>query len=446
MSGILAGMRIVESSAFVAVPLAGMTLAQMGADVIRLDLPQGGMDATRWPVTRDGRSLFWAGMNKGKRSVAIDVKTPRGREIAQEIIAAPGEDAGLFITNLAVPGWTDHATLQGRRADLCMVSLRGDRRGRPAVDYTVNPAIGFPDATGPAGSADPVCHVLPAWDCIAGNMIVSGLLAAERHRLRRGEGQLVDLTLKDVAAAMLGHLGILAEVQVNGESRARHGNALYGAYGRDFATACGGRVMVVALTLRQWRNLVSVTGTGAAMEALARRLGRDLAREGERWHARAEITRVLAPWFAARRVGDFADAFDRAGVTWSVFRSFAEAVAEDPDLTPDNPVFAEIDQPGIGRYLTPGSPFAFGASERLPPRPAPRLGQHTEEVLCDVAKLPDGAIAKLFDAGIAVQAPAGSRRGSAPEPVPDGGPRPARRGTPAVEPVGPASGWPPPAA
>ena len=149
-------------------------------------------------------------MNKGKRSIAIDVKTARGREIAQEIIAAPGEDAGLFITNLAVPGWTDYETLRARRDDLCMVSLRGDRRGRPAVDYTVNPALGFPDATGPAGSSEPVCHVLPAWDCIAGNMVVSGLLAAERHRLRRGAGQCVDLNLKDAAAAMLGNLGILA--------------------------------------------------------------------------------------------------------------------------------------------------------------------------------------------------------------------------------------------
>ena len=432
MSGILQGTRVVESSAFVAVPLAGMTLAQMGADVIRLDLPQGGLDAARWPVTPEGRSLFWAGMNKGKRSVAIDLKTPRGREIAQEIIAAPGEDAGLFITNLAVPGWTDHETLRARRGDLCMVSLRGDRRGRPAVDYTVNPSLGFPDATGPAGSADPVCHVLPAWDCIAGNMVVSGLLAAERHRLRRGAGQLVELTLKDVAAAMLGHLGILAEVQVTGESRAKHGNALYGAYGQDFATACGRRVMVVALTLRQWRNLLAVTGTGAAMDALGRRLGRDLSREGERWHARAGITEVLTPWFASREVAGFADAFDRAGVTWSVFRSFAEAVAEDPDLGAGNPVFAEIEQPGIGRYLAPGSPFDFGASARRPPCPAPRLGEHTEEILADVAKLPGGEIAALFDAGIAAQA--------APEPriAAASGKRPAgRSGDPGAVRAGP---------
>jgi 2-methylfumaryl-CoA isomerase len=81
MAGLLDGMRVVEGSAFVAVPLAGMTLAQMGADVIRFDRIQGGLDAHRWPVTASGESLFWAGLNKGKRSLAVDMARPEGQEI-----------------------------------------------------------------------------------------------------------------------------------------------------------------------------------------------------------------------------------------------------------------------------------------------------------------------------------------------------------------------------
>lgn len=401
--GILAGMRVVESSAFVAVPLAGMTLAQMGADVIRFDLPQGGLDYTRWPVTPEGRSLFWAGMNKGKRSVAIDVKTPRGKEIAQEIICAPGDDAGLFITNLATPGWTDHATISARRGDLVSVTLRGDRHGRPAVDYTVNPAVGFPMATGPEGSAEPVAHVLPAWDAIAGGLVVSGLLAAERFRLRHGTGQAVDLTLKDVAAAMLGHLGIIGEHALTGTTRGKTGNALYGAYGQDFLCADGARVMVIGLTTRQWSNLLRVTDTTEPMAALAAALGADFKDEGARWQARTAITAILAPWFAARRVAEFAESFDRAGVTWSLFRNFSQAIEEDPDLSPENPIFSEVAQPGIGSYLSPGTPFSFGSAAREPAAPAPLLGQHTEAVLADVARLPAGEIARLFDAGIVAQ-------------------------------------------
>jgi 2-methylfumaryl-CoA isomerase len=403
--GVLSGMRVVEGSAFVAIPLAGMTLAQMGADVIRFDRIEGGLDFHRWPVTADGRSLFWAGLNKGKRSVAIDMKSERGRELVTEIVTAPGEDAGLFLTNLRVRGWMDHETLSQRREDLVMVSLLGDRHGRPQVDYTVNPALGFPNATGPEGSSEPVAHVLPAWDCIAGNMAVSALLAAERHRLKTGKGQLVEFSLKDAAAAMLGHLGIIGEVCVNGVDRAKGGNALYGAYGQDFVCADGRRVMVIGLTDRQWRGLVKVTGTAEAMAAVGARLGLDLGEEGARWAARHEITGVLKPWFAARTVGDVRVLFEGAGLTWSEFRSFAEAVQADPDLSPENPMFKLVEQPGIGAYPSPGTPLDFSALAREDPRPAPLLGEHTEAVLADVAGLSSGEIGKLFDAKVVAGPP-----------------------------------------
>lgn len=394
---ILTGMRVVEGSAFVAVPLAGMTLAQMGADVIRFDRLQGGLDARRWPVTEGGASLFWAGMNKGKRSLAVDMAHPEGQEIVSALITAPGPDAGMFLTNLRVRGWMDYPALQARRSDLIMVSLTGTRRGEPAVDYTVNPALGFPMATGPEGSTEPVAHVLPAWDCIAGQMVVNTLLAAERHRLRTGAGQVAELSLKDVAAAMLGHLGIIGEVAVNGVDRAKAGNALYGAYGQDFVLACGRRIMVIGLTDRQWRGLVKVTGTAEAIDALGRELGLDLAREGDRWRARHGIGAVLRPWFAARRLDEVAPLFDGAGLTWSVFRSFAEAVRDDPDLSPDNPMFGMVDQPGIGRVPVPGLPVDFSGMARVPPAPAPLLGQHSEEILADVLGLGSGQIGALMD-------------------------------------------------
>lgn len=391
----LSGMRVIESSAFVAAPLAGMTLAQMGADVIRIDRPQGGLDHARWPVTATGASLFWAGMNKGKRSLAVDMTRPEGIELIAALITAPGPDAGMFLTNLRGRGPLDYPALSAARPDLIMVSLSGTRRGEPAVDYTVNPSLGFPMATGPAGLEGPVSHVLPAWDCITGQMMVNTLLAAERHRLRTGQGQLAELSLKDVAAAMLGHLGIIAEVSVNGVDRARHGNALYGAYGQDFVCADGRRIMVIGLTDRQWRGLVKVTGIGAALEPLG-----DLSAEGARWAAREPITHLLQPWFAARPLAEVAAAFDAAGLTWAPFRTFAGAVAEDPDLSADNPMFTLLDQPGIGAYLAPGSPVVSSVLDRQPVTPAPRVGQHTEAVLADVLGLTSGQIGRLMDAGI----------------------------------------------
>ncbi len=400
MSGILKGMRIVEGSAFVAVPLAGMTLAQMGADVIRFDRLGGGLDAKRWPVAPNGNSLFWAGLNKGKRSIAIDMKSERGRELITQIITAPGEDAGLFLTNLRVRGWMDYPTLRQFRDDLIMVTLMGDRHGRPQVDYTVNPSLGIPDITGPEGHEDPVASAVPTWDLVAGNLVVSSLLAAERHRLKTGQGQDVELALKDVAAATIGHLGMIGDAVLNSEERQKAGNSLYGAYGQDFVCADGRRVMIIGLTRRQWSGILKATGTEKQMADLAARVGTDLGEEGARWQYRHAITAILAPWFAARRVDEFASDFNAMGLTWSEFRTTREAVRSDPDLSDENPMFKSLPQPGAGVFPVPALPTTFSAHPRQDPVAAPELGTHTEEILGDVARLSDTEIAQLFDKGV----------------------------------------------
>ncbi|MCH2094062.1 MAG: CoA transferase [Rhodobacteraceae bacterium] len=409
---ILTGMRVVEGSAFVAVPLAGMTLAQMGAEVIRFDRIGGGLDAGRWPLAPNGQSLFWAGMNKGKKSVAVDMKSDEGRELITQIVTAPGSDAGLFLTNLRVRGWMDYATLSQFRNDLIMITLTGDRHGRPQVDYTVNPALGIPMMTGPEDSSEPVAHALPAWDLIAGNMCVSALLAAERQRLRGFGGQEVEIALKDVAAAALGHLGMIGDATVNSDGRGKAGNALYGAYGQDFVCADGRRVMVIGLTTRQWRGLVKALDMNAAIQSLEAELGVSLDDEGNRWRHRARITQVFKPWFEMRRVPDFAKAFNEKGLTWSEFRSVQGALAEDADLSEDNPMFSTVNHPGSGTYLTPAHPATFHKTPRLSAQAAPALGEHTEEILAEVVGLGSGTIGALFDKGV-VDGPRAERRQSA---------------------------------
>ena len=138
MSGILAGMRIVEGSAFVAAPLGGMTLAQLGADVIRFDPIGGGLDYHRWPITREGTSLFWHGMNKGKRSIQVDIGKPEGQELISNLLSRPGENEGMFLTNFPARGWLAFDALCEKRKDLIYVNILGDRKGGTAVDYTVN--------------------------------------------------------------------------------------------------------------------------------------------------------------------------------------------------------------------------------------------------------------------------------------------------------------------
>ncbi|HXV37671.1 MAG TPA: CoA transferase [Myxococcota bacterium] len=409
MDGILSGMRVVEGSAFVAAPLGGMTLAQLGADVIRFDPIGGGLDHGRWPVTSDGRSLFWAGLNKGKRSIAIDIRSPRGRELARDLICAPGPDGGLFLTNFPARDWLDYESLKQRRADLVMVNICGHHGGGSAVDYTLNPAVGFPTATGPSDDPRPVNHLLPAWDAITGQMAAVGLLAAERHRRMHGEGQLVRIALADVALAMLGNLGKIAEVMINDQDRTKDGNYLYGAFGRDFETLEGQRVMVVALTTAQWEKLVRATGTESTFDSLAKRIGLDLREAGNRYRVRREIAKILEPWFHARMLAEVREAFEKHSVSWGPYRTFRQVVESDPECSTENPMFTLVEQPGIGTYLMPGSPLQFGAVPRLPAARAPLLGEHTDEILATLLGLGEREIAALHDAHV-VEGPEVSAR------------------------------------
>jgi 2-methylfumaryl-CoA isomerase len=397
MGGILQGMRVIEGSAYVAAPLGGMTLAQLGADVIRFDGIGGGLDYTRWPVTKDGRSLFWAGLNKGKRSICVDLRSPRGQELLRDLVTAPGPDSGMFLTNFPVRGWLAYEKLAERRRDLIMVSIVGNHDGSSAVDYTINPATGFPWATGPMNLSVPFNHLLPAWDAITGTLAATGLLAAERHRHRRGEGQFVQLALSDVAFAMVGHLGKIAEVQINGSERPKFGNYLYGAFGRDFLTKEGRRIMIVALTANQWKALCDATGLHASFAMVEKQLGVDLNDEGGRFAAREVIAALLKPWTTQHTVPEIAEVFDAHGVSWGNYQTFKELVENDPRCSPKNPMFAEVEQSGIGTYLMPGSPLEFGEIPREAPRPAPLLGEHTDEVLSEVLGLSDAEIGGLHD-------------------------------------------------
>ncbi len=397
---ILQGLRVIEGSAFVAAPLGGMTLAQLGADVIRFDPLGGGLDYERWPVTRDGVSLFWAGLNKGKRSIAIDLARPEGVEIATRLITADGDDRGIFLTNFPARGWLDYQRLKGFREDLIMVNITGDHNGRSEVDYTVNAAVGFPLVTGPKDADGPVNHVLPAWDAVTGVWAACGILAAERHRRASGEGQLLTLALTDVAMAVTGALGIIGEVMINGEDRARHGNDLFGGFGRDFETKDARRIMVVGLTGRQWQGLLTATGLHAEMAALSQALALDLARQGNRFKARDEIADLVGPWIAARDLADCAAVFDANGVCWGPYQTFREMVENDPRCSTANPLFAMIDQPGIGPLLMAGSPLARDGTARTAPRPAPRLGQDTDAVLAEVLGMSAREIGGLHDGGV----------------------------------------------
>lgn len=396
MQNILSGLRVIEGSAFVAAPSGGMTLAQLGADVIRFDPIGGGIDYNRWPVTADQRSLYWHSLNKGKRSIAVDFRKPEGQELLTRLVAAPGDQAGMFLTNFPAKGWMAYERLRQHREDLIYLNLTGDRHGGSALDYTVNCKVGFPSLTGD-GKAGPLNNPMPAWDVITGQQIALGLLAAERHRSRTGEGQLIKIALADVAWATLGNLGYIAEAMINNADRDAIGNHIYGTYGHDFECKDGERVMIVGVSPNQWRAIVSVTETETQISELEARSGFNFKQEGDRYKGRDEITSILEPWFKARNFSDVQTALDNGGVCWGKYQTVKEAVENDRDCSVDNPLFEMVEQPGIGTYLMPDNPLQFTSIEKEAVRRAPHLGEHTEEILADTLGLSNTEIGRLFD-------------------------------------------------
>lgn len=396
---LLNGLRVVESSAFIAAPLAGMTLAQFGADVIRVDLIDGGIDHARMPVMPGGRSLYWTGLNQGKRSVAVDFRRPEGRELVRALVAAPGPSGGVLLTNLGSP-WLSHASLIGQRPDLVSCTIEGNSDGSTAMDYTVNCATGFPAITGGGSIERPVNHALPAWDLACAYQAAFAIAAAVLRRALTGQGAELRLALSDVAFATLSHLGMLAEAELLDRERPSLGNDLYGAFGRDFGTADGRRIYIAAISLGQWGSLVRACTLQAPVERLQQERGIDLSREADRYEARGAIAELVEAWCRARTLGQIRAAFAEHGVCWGLYQTVRQALRADPRLSEANPVFTRIDTAGVGRHLAAGSAVREMRRERGPTQPAPVLGQHTDEVLMDVLGLDSAAVGALHDRGV----------------------------------------------
>ncbi|WP_040525286.1 CoA transferase [Gordonia effusa] len=393
----LSGLRIVEFASFVAGPSGGMSLAQLGADVIRVDPIGGNVDYRRWPLAPSGESLYWTSLNRGKRSVSIDVRSASGRELLLALATAPGPDAGIVVDNNVGRPWFSYQALAQRRADVIRVHVEGTASGGAAVDYTVNTAVGIADMTGPADSPLPVNHVLPAWDLIAGQTATTALLAAVRRRDRSGVGSYMRIALADVALAAVANLGWLSEAAQYGD-RARHGNYMYGTFGVDFATADSRRLMLVALTPRQWSAIGIATETSDVFVALENSLSADFTTDEGRYAHREVIAAVLRPWFAAHTYDQAGAALTDAGALWGPYRTMAGVVADHRAGRADEAVLVDVEQPNVGTVISSSSPIRFD-SHYSGSVPAAELGQHTDEVLAEVLGLSDAELGRLHDAG-----------------------------------------------
>lgn len=398
MYDLLTGLTVIEGASFVAGPTCALYLAQLGARVIRFDQIGGGPDHKRWPLAPSGDSFYWESLNKAKESVALDLSGADGRALAQRLATSAD---GVFVTNFPAEGFLSWERLSAIRPDLICVRVMGWSDATPAVDYTINAALGLPMMTGPVGDARPVNHILPAWDLLTGAYAGLALLAALRARDADGKGRELRISLSDVAASSVANLGWVAEALSGGGDRERTGNDLFGTFGRDFVTLDGARIMVVGITLRHWRGLLSVLDLAGAVAALEARVGADFQRdEGARWTWRRQLVPLFEAAIAARALSELAPALDAAGVTWSRYHTLSDALADEPRLFRDNPVFADVTQPSGATYPVPGAAVRITGAARRDAGAAHRLGDDTAAVLGALLGMDDAELVTLRASGV----------------------------------------------
>ena len=401
MYDLLKGLRVIEVSSFVASPTAGLYLAQMGAEVIRVDHTAGGLDYDRAMLTSGGRSLSWENLNRAKKSVALDLQSKEGRALLIELV----QQCGVLITNLPVNSFLSHEAIAQGCPELVSVRIMGWHDGRQAMDFTVNAASGYPLMTGPAdwdaASAPPINQVLPAWDFITGAYCAFALLAGLRHRDATGEGIELRVPLGDVAIGTAANAGAMAEMLYRGADRERLGNAIWGALGRDFVSRDGTRFMVAALTAKQWNALIAAFEVGDQITALEASTGLSFATsDANRFDQRDRIFAIMQGAVGQFDYAELVQRMTKAGATFEHYRTMYE-MAQDPALVADNPLFGPSPANPSGFAYPATRSFAnVPGQPRGDPRPAPYLGQHSAEVLGAVLGLDSAEIDRMIGTGL----------------------------------------------
>ena len=400
MYDLLSDLSVIEVSSFVASPTIGLYCAQMGAEVIRVDHKAGGLDYDRYMLTKEGRSLSWENLNRAKKSVALDLRSEEGRELCVEL----ARKTGTLVTNLPEQSFLSHNAVSQGREDMVSLRIMGWHDGRQAMDFTVNAASGYPLMCGPEewdpATAPPVNQVLPAWDFITGAYGAFALMAAVHHRIRTGEGSELRIPLGDVAIGTMANAGAMAEMLYRGADRERLGNAIWGAFGRDFRSRDGQCFMVAALTPKQWDGLVAAFGVELEIASLEGELGVRFA-DGDtpRFTHRKRLFDLFQHTAGQRDYADLEATMAQQGCTFERYRTMYEA-ANDPVLVGSNPLFGPSPANPSGFEYPATRSFAKRHGHVAgDPAPAPYLGQHSEEVLADRLGLSSGAIGKLVDAG-----------------------------------------------
>ena len=391
----LAGYRVLELAHLVAGPVCGMLLADLGADVVKVEAPEGGDIArTVYDPLLGGDSAVFHTVNRNKRSVALDLRRPEGRAAFTRLVAGADVVVEAYRGGVAERLGIDYAALAAVNPRLVYCSLsafgpEGPWRDKPGLDMLVQALSGLMAVTGEPGGGPVLCGA-PVLDTLGAFQAATGVLTALLHRERTGEGQRVDVSL--LAGALLAHAARLSVFLVTGEEPGRQGSAHPYLVPFQAFAAQDGWIYVAAWVDRLWEPFC------AALERPALAADPRFATRADRLRHRDALVAEVAPVFRARTVQEWMARLEKHDVLCAPVNRYRD-LADDPVVRASGMLVSQ-ETPRAGRLTTFATPIRLSRTPGGIRAPAPALGEHTDAVLREAGLAPE-EIARLRAAGTA---------------------------------------------
>jgi crotonobetainyl-CoA:carnitine CoA-transferase CaiB-like acyl-CoA transferase len=402
MPGPLAQLRVLDLSRVLAGPWAGQNLADLGAEVIKVERPQVGDDARAfgppWVKDRSGQdtsdSAYFTAANRGKKSVTVNIAHPAGQAIVRELARV----SDVLIENYKFGdlaryglGYGDLKAINPRLI-YCSVTgfgQSGPWRERPGYDFMIQGMGGMMSVTGEPGG-DPQRAGVPVADIITGMYASVAICAALAHRAHSGLGQHLDLALLDSQIALLAYQN--TNYFATGKSPERIGNLHPNIVPYQPFRTADGEVIIACGNDNLYRKMCEAAGCLELADDAR------FATNGKRVENRTELTRLLQEIFARRSTREWVQCLEAAGVPNGPINDVAQ-VFEEPQVRARG-VRVELDHPVAGKLPTVASPMRFSATPLEYRAPPPLLGEHTDEVLGGLLGKDAQEIARLRSEGV----------------------------------------------
>jgi formyl-CoA transferase len=393
--GPLHGVRVLDCARVLAGPYATMLLGDLGADVIKVENPAGGDETRAWgPPDAGGESAYYLSINRNKRSLALDLKQPAGRDLLRRLALESDVLVENFRRGTMAEWGLDYAALAAAHPRLvyCAISgygPEGPQAAKPGYDFAVQAAAGLMSITG-SPDGEPAKLGVAIVDIRTGLQAAIAILAALVGRASSGRGAHLEVSLLESALAALINVG--QNYLVTGTPPARYGNAHPNIVPYQTFAAADGWLALAVGNDKQWAALCR------ALDQPALAADPRFQTNPGRVRHRAALVPRLAEIFLRRPVAHWLALLEAAGVPVGPVQTIADVLA-DPQVRALG-IVREIDHPTAGRLRLIGAPFHIGNTTPAVRRPPPLLGQHSAEILTEVLGLAPATLAALTTAGV----------------------------------------------